>query len=125
MLLSAGGIITVPLYSSSVQFKIDSKVDIDLFKGDSYAMMYMNPKVLDADFSQFILNIFGIPLDLTNSLIPYVNTIMEKLLNLLMFPTYRVSKIDAFPVTATSAQLEFYTNNIELGVTISYGESSE
>ena len=122
MLLSAGGIIKFPLYNSFIQFIIDSKVDIDLFKGDSSAMMYVNPKVIDTDFTQFIVNIWGFPINLTNSIIPFINIIMEKCLNLFLFPTYKFSKFDAFPVQATSAQLEFFKDNIELGLSFAYGQ---
>jgi hypothetical protein len=120
MVLQAGGIVSVPAWVSALEFTLVTKLDLDLQRGDSTAMLYMHPTLIDADFSSLVLIVLGFRIDLTNSIVPFVNRMMEILLNIVFLPRFKIPKLEALPLKFNEAQLEFFKNHTELGVTFKY-----
>lgn len=120
MRMLAGGNITVPVWNVGMKFALETKLDIDISPGNSAAMFSLVPKLVDADFRTLIVNIWGFQLDLKNSIVPYVNRMMESILNLIFFPRIVVPKIDTVPIKLNKANLEFFANHTEAGLTVSF-----
>lgn len=120
MRLLAGGRITVPLYNVWMEFGINTKLDLDLRGGNSLAMLYMHPTLVGATFSTLRINIWGFNLDLKTTIVPYLDWIIVKLLNVMFLPQFAIPKLDALPIIAKQAQLEFFEDYVELGFSFAF-----
>lgn len=121
MLLHAGGIVSVPAYNSQLEFGINTNLDLNVFRGDETATLYLHPTLVHASFSTIKITLFGFHMDLSAHIIPFLDILMEKILNIVFLPKFTIPKLDALPLTTEAAELEFHANHTEIGVTFRYG----
>jgi hypothetical protein len=120
MRMIAGGRISIPSVNIALTFAVDTKMDLDIFRGDIAAMFYITPKLIDADFSTLILSVWGFNIDLKNSIVPFINQLMVSIINLIVLPRITVPYIESVPVRLVDANLEFFANHTEAGITVGF-----
>lgn len=121
MWLRAGGIATLVEYNSYFEFSIDTKLDLDLYSGDATSMLKVRPRIIGAKFNKVIICFLGFRMDLSNSLIPFLDKMVAAVLNVALFPKLTVPKLEALPLKVSKAKLEFYDTYTELGLSFAMG----
>jgi hypothetical protein len=120
--ISGGAIVTIP--AVNLAFELGASSDIDLFfkPGDSTNMIYIDP---DSDkkslkITLFVMKIFGFRIDLT-PFTSILNMIIGFVINSFVLPDIAVKKIEALPMTATSAIVKFLDKYTEAGIAFNFG----
>jgi len=120
MRLVAGGNVTVPLWNAGVAFALESELDLNIMKGDSVSMLFIHPVLKAATFDMFKVKLWGMTFDLGHSVVPYLDMIIETVLDVVFFPKFNIPKLEALPITATEAELKFHGNFTELGFSFDF-----
>jgi hypothetical protein len=120
--LGGGATVTIPALNIIFEVAAKSEIDLNFMPGDSANMLFIDPNA-DKDslkIDTFILTVFGMRLNLS-LFAGIVNFFIGMAIDHLVLPTIGVPKVEAMPLTATSALVNFFDRYTEAGIAFNFG----
>lgn len=117
-----GGIFDVPGLKVQAEVLAETNFDFTFKHGDELNMVYVDIDFNEESlkFKKLKLTVYGYTFDLS-ILEGMMNYMIGKVINMIVLPTLPVIKIQALPLTATAAIINFFDTYTEAGLAFNFG----